>query len=307
MVNKLVTGVIPPMITVFNDDETIDERHTRDHVNFLINSGVHAIAVGGTVGEFIALTVEERKQLIELVVNEVNGRVPVYAGTGHYSTRITIELSKFAERVGANALLVILPYYLRPPRRFVFDHYRAVREAVNLPLILYNGLDFAGYHLSPAEVAQLVEEGVIQGVKENHPDVSTIRMLKHLCGSRLVVYSGPDSTGFEALCAGADGWFGGVLLNLLPDLCVELYSLFIQGRMVEARAIWEKVFPLIRLLTVKKENDYPHFIQIVKAGLNILGRHGGKPARPLLPLDDVEADHLAMILAQLGKEVVKKK
>jgi len=301
MINKLVPGVIPPMITVFNDDETIDERHTRDHVNFLIDSGVHAIAVGGSVGEFIALTIEERKRLIELVIDEVNDRVPVYAGTGHYSTRLTLELSKFAQKAGASALLVILPYYLTPPRRFVFDHYRALREAVDIPLILYNGLDFVGYHLSPDEVSQLVEEGVVQGIKENHPDVSTIRMLKDLCGNRLVVYSGPDSTGFEAFCAGADGWFGGVLLNLVPGLCVELYSLFTQGRLVEAREIWKKLFPLVRLISTKEKDGYPHFIQIVKAGLNLLGRHGGNPARPLLPLDDVYTKRLATILTNLGR------
>ncbi len=297
--SQLAKGLVTPAVTIFQDDESLDEQRTCDHIRFLVDSGVNAIAAGGSSAEFIALKFEDRKRLLAAILEEVGGRVPVYTGTGHYSTRLTIELSKFAQKAGASALLVILPYYLTPPRRFVFDHYRALREAVDLPLILYNGLDFVGYHLPPTEVAQLVEEGVVQGIKENHTDVSTIRMLKDLCGDRLSVYSGPDSTGLEAFCAWADGWFGGVLQNLVPGICAEFYALIAQGFLAEARELWGKLFPLVRLTCTKQGDGYPHFIQIIKAGLNLLGRHGGKPVRPLLPLGDAEAKRLAAILGGL--------
>ncbi|MGQ9677093.1 MAG: dihydrodipicolinate synthase family protein [Chloroflexota bacterium] len=299
--SQLVKGLITPAVTIFQDDESLDEQRTRDHIRFLVDSGVNAIIAGGSSAEFIALKFEDRKRLLAAILEEVGGRVPVYAGTGHYSTRLTIELSKFAQKAGASGLLVILPYYLTPPRRFVFDHYRALREAVDIPLILYNGLDFVGYHLSPTEVAQLVEEGVVQGIKENDTDVSTIRMLKDLCGDRLFVYSGPDSTGLEAFCAGADGWCGGVLQNLVPGICAEFYRLIAQGCLAEARELWGKLFPLVRLTCTKQSDGYPHFIQIIKAGLNLLGRHGGKPVRPLLPLGDAEAKRLAAIFGGLQR------
>lgn len=298
MMAKLVKGVIPPMITVFKDDETIDERGTRDHVNFLIENGVHAIAPDGSTGEFIALTLDERKQLIELVIDEVNGRVPVYAGTGHYSTRLTIELSKFAERAGAQGVMVIPPYYLNPPKHDVFDHFRALREAINIPIILYNNIWFAGYEFDPWEVAQLVEEDVLHGIKCAHGDPWKVHTLKHLCGDNLMVYYGHDVNGLEALLAGADGWLTG-LVNLIPRLCVDLYEAATQGRVEEARALWDRMIPLVNFICVNRKNNYPHFVQIFKDGLNMLGRNVGKPRTPLTSLKKPEADKLRQILTDM--------
>jgi len=296
---KLVHGVIPPMITVFKDDETIDERRTRDHVNFLIENGVHAIAPDGSTGEFIALTLDERKQLIELVIDEVNGRVPVYAGTGHYSTRLTIELSKFAERAGAQGVMVIPPYYLNPPKHNVFDHFRALREAIGIPIILYNNVWFAGYEFNPWEVAQLAEEDVLHGIKCAHGDPWKVHTLRHLCEDKLVVYYGHDINGLEALLCGADGWLTG-MVNLVPALCVQLYELASGGQLEEAKALWNRLIPLVNFICVNRKGSYPHFVQIFKDGLNLLGRDVGKPLKPLTPLKDKERAYLASLLRELG-------
>jgi|Deesub1362A_J573_1020465.scaffolds.fasta_scaffold01455_7 4-hydroxy-tetrahydrodipicolinate synthase len=297
--NKLVKGVIPPMITVFKPNETIDERRTRDHVNFLIENGVHAIAPDGSTGEFIALTLEERKHLIEFVIDEVNGRVPVYAGTGHYSTRLTIELSRFAERSGAQGVMVIPPYYLNPPKHDVFDHFRALREAIDIPIILYNNVWFAGYEFDPWEIAQLVEEDVLHGVKCAHGDPWKVHTLKHLCGEKLTVYYGHDVNGLEALLCGADGWLTG-MVNLVPALCVQLYEFATQGRLAEARALWDRLIPLVNFICVNRKNNYPHFVQIFKDGLNLLGRDVGKPVLPLTPLKNQEKAYLADLLRGLN-------
>jgi len=299
MLKKLVPGVIPPMITVFNEDETIDERRTRDHINFLIANGVHAIAPSGSTGEFIALTLEERKRLIELVIEEVNGRVPVYAGTAHYSTRRTIELSKFAEKAGAQGVMVIPPYYLNPPKHDALNHFRALREAIDIPIILYNNVWFAGYEFTPWEIAQLVDEGVLQGVKEAHGDPWKVHTLKYLCGDRLMVYYGHDINGLEALLCGADGWLTG-MVNLVPSLCVRLYDLVTQGSLNEARALWNKLIPLVNFICVNRKDNYPHFVQIFKDGLNILGRDVGKPVKPLTPLKEAEKARLAELLKELN-------
>lgn len=296
--SKLVKGVIPPMITVFQDDETIDERRTRDHVNFLIKNGVHAIAPDGSTGEFIALTLDERKRLIELVIDEVNVRVPVYPGTGHYSTRLTIELSKFAEKSGAQGIMVIPPYYLNPPKHDVFAHFRALREAVDIPIILYNNIWFAGYEFNPWEVAQLVKEDVLHGIKCAHGDPWKVHTLKHLCGDKLVVYYGHDINGLEALLCGADGWLTG-MVNLLPALCVQLYEFATQGRVAEAKDLWDRLIPLVNFICVNRINNYPHFVQIFKDGLNLLGRDVGKPILPLTPLKDQEKAYLEDLLRGL--------
>lgn len=299
--NQLVKGVIPPMITVFTDNEIIDEYRTRKHVNFLIENGVHGIAPGGSTGEFVALTVEERKRLIEIVIDEVNGRVPVYAGTAHYSTRLTIELSKFAEKVGAQGVMVIPPYYLNPPKQDVFNHFRALRESIDIPIILYNNVWFAGYEFTPWEIAQLVDEGVLQGVKEAHGDPWKIHTLKYLTGERLMVYYGHDINGLEALLCGADGWLTG-MVNLIPAACVRLYELAKQGRLDEARALWYHLIPLVNFICVNRRDNYPHFVQIFKEGLNILGYDVGKPVRPLTSLGEAEKIQLQHILDELIKQ-----
>ena len=295
---KLVKGVVPPMITVFKDDGSIDERRTRDHVNFLIENGVHAIAPGGSTGEFIALTLEERKRLIEIVIDEARGRVPIYAGTAHYSTDLTIQLSVFAQEKGADGVMVIPPYYLNPPKHDAMNHYRELRKAIDIPIILYNNVWFAGYEFDPWEVAELVEEGVLQGIKCAHGDPWKVHTLKHLCGDRLIVYYGHDINGLEALLAGADGWLTG-MVNLIPKLCVELYEAASQGRLEDARELWYKMIPLVNFICVNRVGNYPHFVQIFKDGLNLLGRDVGAPRSPLSPLEKQEREKLRSILVAM--------
>ncbi len=296
--NQLVKGVISPILTLFKEDGSINERGTRDHVNFLIENGVHAIAPGGSTGEFIALTWEERKRLIELVIDEVNGRVPVYAGTGHYSTDLAIRLSQFAQGKGASGVMVIGPYYLNPPKEDALNHYRALRKAIDIPIILYNNVWFAGYDFYPWEVEDLVEEDVLHGIKCAHGDPWKVHTLKHQCGDKLTVYYGHDVNGLEALLVGADGWLTG-MVNLIPKQCVELYNSASAGRVEEAKTLWDKMIPLVNFICVNRKDNYPHFVQIFKDGLNILGRNVGAPRKPLTPLKEPEWAHLKKLLLDL--------
>ena len=296
---ELVKGVIPAMITIFKDNDSIDEQGTRDHVNFLIENGVHAISPEGSTGEMIALTLEERMKLIEIVIEEVRGRVPVYPGTMHYTTDITIRLSRFAESKGADGVLVIPPYYMNPPRHDVIDYYRAIRQEIKIPIILYNNIWFSGYEFDPWEVAELVDEGVLQGIKDAHGDPWKIHTLKHLCSDKFVVYYGHDINGLAALLVGADGWLtGGV--NLTPGLFVDLYNTVCQGNIKEARNLWDIMVPLINFICVNKRNNYPHFVQIFKDGLNMMGRKAGLPRKPLTPLKAQERNKLHTLLSDLG-------
>lgn len=296
---KLVKGIVPPMITVFNKDESLDEQGTRDHVNFLIDNGVGAISPGGSTGEMIAMAPEERRRVIEIVIDEAKGRVPIYPGTMYYSTDMTIRLSRFAEEKGAQGVLVIPPYYLNPPKHDAMNHYRELRQAINIPIILYDNVWFSGYEFNAREVAQLVEEGVLQGIKCAHGDPWKVHTLKHICGDNLVVYYGHDVNGLEALLVGADGWLTGGI-NLIPKQCVDLFEAAQQGRLDDARALWDKMIPLINFVCVDRKDNYPHFVQVFKDGLNMLGRSVGAPRKPLTPLRESERKKLREFLVDMG-------
>ena len=133
-----IVGVYAPTVTAFGPDESINEHGTRAFIRYLLDSQVHGLVPMGSAGEFCALTLEERKRTMEWILDEVNGSVPVYAGTGHYSTGATIELSRHAMEHGATGLMVMPPYLLRPPKQDVLDHFRRIREAVPLPIMIYN-------------------------------------------------------------------------------------------------------------------------------------------------------------------------
>jgi 4-hydroxy-tetrahydrodipicolinate synthase len=265
----------------------------------LINNGVQAISPGGSTGEMIALTLEEREQLIEIVIDEGKDKVPIYPGTMHYSTGLTIRLSKFAENKGAKGVLVIPPYYLNPPKHDAMNHFRDLRQAINIPIILYDNVWFSGYEFNAWEVAQLVEEGVLQGIKCAHGDPWKVHTLKHLCGDGLVVYYGHDVNGLEALLVGADGWLTGGI-NLIPKMCVDLFEACHQGRLDDARKIWDRMIPLINFICIDRKDNYPHFVQVFKDGLNMLGRPVGAPRKPLTPLREEERKKLRQILTEMG-------
>ena len=297
--STMIRGVIVPMITVFDDDESIDETGTREHADFLLANGVHGLAPCGSTGEFIAMMPEEVRRVIDMVVDQARGRVPVFAGTGHYSTKATIEMSKYAESAGADGLMIVPPYYLLPPRRLVLDHFRAVKDSVCLPIILYNNPWFAGLELTSWEIAALVDEGVIEGVKVAHGDVGRIHDLKYLCGDKLAVMYGHDVNALEGLLAGADGWISG-LPNLIPSEACQLYNYaVIEKDLRKAQDLWMRLLPLFHFDVVIKHNEEPHWLPGIKDGLNLRGRRAGKPRRPLTALRPDELEELRAILARL--------
>lgn len=293
-------GVVPPMLTAFKEDGSIDEKRTCKYINFLIDRGIHGVAPGGSTGEFISMTIEERKRLIKIVVEEVKGRIPVYAGVGHYSTDRTLELSEYAEKVGVDGLMIMPPYYFLPPKEDVLEHFRTVAKNTSLPIIFYNNVWFVGIDFTPWEYAVMVEEGIIQGVKEAHGDPVRVHTLKYLYGNKLTIFYGHDYCAAEALLIGADGWLSGVP-SVLPGLCVELYEAAVVEKNVEkARKIWERLLPFINLFIFLKKNDYPHYISFFKRTLEIMGVNVGNPRRPLRPLNEEYNKKLKDVLKKMN-------
>ncbi len=297
---KKLKGLVPPMLTVFKKDESFDEQGTRRFVNFLIEKGAQGLIPCGSSGEFITMTLEERKRVAEVVVDEVSGRVPVFVATGHASTKLCIELSKHAESIGADGVMVIVPYYLRPTQKQICEHYRAVANSINIPLMIYNNVWFSGVELPPKTIAELYKEGVVSYVKEAHGDPSRIHDLRYYCGDDLGLFYGHDVCALEGLSAGADGWISGIP-NLLPEHSRRLCDLILVEKDLEgARELWWKMLPLIHMVVNKKAGEQTtEWRQVFKEGLNMRGQAVGTPRMPTLPLSTEDRTNLETELRKL--------
>jgi 4-hydroxy-tetrahydrodipicolinate synthase len=265
---------------------------------------VHGLAPTGSTGEAIAMTTRERTRVVEITVDQAAGRIPVYAGTGHYSTDITIRLSREAISAGAESVMVILPYYYSPPVESAMNHLRKVAEAIDRPIMLYNNPWFAGFELLPAEVKELVDEGVVNSLKAAHGDPMRVNYLKYICGNKLSVLYGHDYAPMEGFFAGADGWLSG-LPNVLPGLSVALYRSVVEEKDVDAaRRIWQCIVPFTYYFMYERKGtpQKPHWLSVFKEALNLMGHHVGQPRLPAEPLTEPEQAQLREVLSKLGTE-----
>ena len=272
-----IKGIIPPILTPMNDDESINETELRHQVNRMIDAGVSGIFAFGTNGEAYALSHKEKVQILKVVVDETKKRVPVYAGTGCVTTRETITLSKEAEEIGADILSVIVPYFAAASQDELYDHYKAVAEAVNLPVVLYNIPARTGNALAPATVARLAKDiPNIVGAKDSSGNFDNMKQYIELTqniGKDFSVLSGNDSLILPALIFGGKGGIAGCA-NVFPRTMVEIYEAFIAGDIERAK----KVQDSIRIFRNCFKYGNPNSLVKIAAGL--LGDPVGPCRRP---------------------------
>lgn len=296
-------GVYSPTITAFESDETLSRSGTRAFVRFLLTQGVDGLVPLGSSGEPLALAMNERKAVLDAVVEETNGRVPIIAGIVEYSTRAAIELGRYARSSGCNGLMVMPPYGFRPPRRDVFDHFRRVREAIGLPVMLYNVPGTSGIDFTPEEVQQLAEEGVVQSVKWSTAEAGRIRDTKFLCGPSFTVFVGNDLIAFEGLAVGADGWIS-CLPMIAPSCAVRLFRLLVvEQNLRAARDFFYRLVPLIRLefrALGSADND-PHWLAVTRESALLRGIPVGQSRKPLSRVSREYSDQLRRLLVALGE------
>lgn len=301
----MIGGVFAPTVTAMSEDG-IDVPATRRHIQGLADSGVHGLCPGGSGGEFVGLTYEERQEIIALGIEASAKRIPVYAGTGCYSTRDTIRLSRWAEAEGADGFMVLVPWLMQPLEQDVADHFRRLRDAVTKPIMLYHP-QTTGVQLSLETLVQLVEEGVLASAKISQRDPSLARDLKLRVGDACAVFIGHDTSAFEALCAGVDGWISGSPI-VFPRLTVRIFELVREGRLEAARGLWSRLTEFVRL----EFGPYPaeiqptHIIAVVKAALNARGVEVGEPLAPIQPLRGTELAYVQQVarsLAQLEESI----
>jgi len=256
------------------EDEKINERELRVQVNRQIAAGVHGIFCLGTNGEFYALSNDEKLQIMKVVVDEVKGRVPVYAGTGCISTGETIWLSRQAEEIGANALSVISPFFVAVSQEDIYNHFREVAENVGLPIVLYNIPARTGNNIDYTTVRRLAKYQNIVGVKDSSGSFdNTLRYVEDT-DKRLSVLAGNDSLILWTLLAGGAGAIAGTA-NVFPELAVGIYNLWQAGKIQEANALQARLRPLRDVMKLGNPNS------VIKRAMNLLGYPVGAARKPV--------------------------
>jgi 4-hydroxy-tetrahydrodipicolinate synthase len=296
-------GVYAPTITAFENDEELSLSGTRAFVRFLLSQGVDGLVPLGSSGEPLALVMDERKAVLDAVLEEAGGRVPIIAGIVEYSSRAAIQLAKYAKLAGCSGLMVLPPYGVRPPKRDIFDHFRSVREAVDLHLMLYNVPGTSGIDFTPEEVQQLAEEGVVHSVKWSTAEVGRIRDTKFLCGQGFTVFVGNDLIAFEGLAAGADGWIS-CLPMIAPASALKLFRLIaLEQDLSSARELFYRLVPLIRLefrALASADND-PHWLAVTRESALLRGIPVGLSRKPLSRVRQECSDQLKKLLIELDE------
>ena len=278
--SKELRGSIVPLVTPFKEGE-FDEPTFKDLIEWQIENGSHGISITGSTGEPSALSLDEREHVIETTVKSVRGRVPIVAGTGTNNFDETVRLTQFAEKVGADASLMMVPYYNRPSQQGLYEYFTAVAERVSLPIIIYNIPGRTAVNLEPDTAARIVKaRSNIIGVKEANKDFEQVTKLFDRCGRDILVYSGIEALCFPLLALGGAGYISATG-NVMPRQSAELYNLTAAGKWLEARDLHHEMFAMNEALFFET-NPGP-----VKYVLGLMGKITPEIRLPLvLPSDE---------------------
>jgi 4-hydroxy-tetrahydrodipicolinate synthase len=288
----MFTGSLVAIVTPFRKGK-IDEQAFGALIEWQIASGTNGIVPCGTTGESATLSHEEHNRVVELTVEVVNRRVPVIAGTGSNSTDEAIALTGHAKRAGADGALLITPYYNKPTQEGLYRHYKAVADAVDLPLVLYNIPGRTGVNMLPATIARLSAIKNVVGVKEGSGSVQQASDIVQTCGERLTVLAGDDALTLPMMAVGGRGVIT-VTANIVPTDMANLVKAFATGKIEEARRIHFKLSPLFAALFYET-NPIP-----VKEALGMMGKIYPELRLPLCAMATDTREKLARVLKDMG-------
>lgn len=291
---SLFKGSAVAIITPFTE-EGINFEVFGELIERQISGGTDAIVVCGTTGEPSTMTKEEKLSAIKFCIEKVNGRVPVIAGTGGNNTSVCIEMSIEAEKLGADALLVVTPYYNKCTQKGLIEHYSAIADSVNIPVIAYNVPGRTGVNMLPATVKELRDRKKICAVKEAGGNIAQISKLCALINDDFDIYSGDDDIILPVLALGGAGIIS-VAANVVPNDVKKLCSEFFSGNIAEARAIQFRLMPLVSAL-FSEVNPIP-----VKTAVNLMGYNAGSLRMPLCEMEDANLELLKKAMKDYGIE-----
>lgn len=285
-------GSMVALVTPFKDGK-VDEKRLRELVEFHVENGTCALVPCGTTGESATLSMEEHERVIEITIEVARKRILVIAGTGSNNTAEAIELTKHAKKAGADAALLISPYYNKPTQKGLYLHFKAIAEAVDIPLILYNIQSRTAVNIEPETFAKLVQIKNIVGVKEASGNLEQMSRIKHLCGDKFDLISGDDALTLPVLSIGGTGVIS-VVANIVPKDVADMISAFKKGNMKLAQELHYKLLPLIKAMFIET-NPIP-----VKTAMGLLGMIDPELRLPLCPMSEDNLGKLINALKAYG-------
>ena len=273
-------GSMPALITPFTSDGAFDEKAFRTFVEWQIEEGSHGLVPVGTTGESPTLSHDEHKRVVEITIEVARGRVPVIAGAGSNNTAEAIDLARHAEKAGANAVLVVTPYYNKPSQRGLKAHFAAIAEAIDLPIFIYNIPPRSIIDMVPETMAELAHAHAnIVGVKDATANLARATEQRRLCGEDFVQLSGEDITALGFMAHGGVGCIS-VTANVAPRLCAQFQEACLAGRFDEALKIQDKLGPLHKALFIEPNPAGP------KYALSVLGKIEEHVRSPMVSLEE---------------------
>ncbi len=285
-------GIIPAMVTPFDEQEKINETALRKLTNYLIEGGVHGLFPVGSQGEFFALEPDEKKRVWEIVVKETEGRVPVYAGTGAITTRETIKLTKMAEDVGINAVSVITPYFINPSQDELYNHYENIAKNTDLPVILYSNPGRTGVKLGEELVVRLSKIDNIVGIKDSSGDMTLTGEYIRRTGEDFAILAGRDTLIYSTLIYGGQGSITATA-NAAPKVVVDIYEKYMKGDHEGALEAQYRLAPL------RMAFGFGTFPVVVKEALNMIGIEAGPARGPVGEMREEKKEELREVLKDL--------
>lgn len=293
--NFVPRGIIPAMITPLKADESVNYDVLAKHVDYLIENGVHGVFVVGTTGEFYALTLDEKRQIIRTAIKAAKGRVPVYAGTGGITTREVVDLTQMAEEEGVDAVSVLTPMFISPSQNDLIEHFKTVASCTGLPVILYNNVPRTGVNIAVKTVEKLAEIDNIIGIKDSSGNFDLtseyIRVTKD--NPYFHVLQGRDTHILAGLTYGATGAIAATS-NVAPALVVSIYENFMKGDMPAALNAQFELAPLRMAFSLGT------FPMVIKSALEMIGIPAGPCKSPVYDLTDAEKVELKKVLLGMG-------
>ena len=288
---RQLRGILCALATPFlPDGHQVDEAALRELVDGMIEAGVHGLIPCGSTGEFPVLSIAERKRLAEIVMAQGGGRVPVIPHTGSCSTADAIDLSTHAESIGADAIMVVQPYYEPTSLDELYGYFKDISDQINIPMIVYNNPAGTGMNTSPEFMVRLARDiRNVRYAKDSSGDLSQLSELIYKYGDVMTILNGSDTIAYAGLVAGTKGVVWGAP-NVMPRQCVQLFNLVDTGDLEGARSLWARIWPINDFLV--KEG----YVASVKAGANLVGFHVGDPRLPYRPLSEEKIQKLKQLL-----------
>jgi len=290
---RVFEGIIPPLVTPFNRDGTVDEKALRAVIRYVLEGGVHGVFIAGSTGEAYALEDKERLKAFEVALDEVNGKVPVFAGTAQITTEGTIRLTKAAESLGVDAVSIVTPFFITPNDEELYAHYHAIATSTRLPVILYNNPDRTRVTISIPVIKRLAQLENICGIKDSSGDMTYVAEIIRNTDPEFSFFCGKDTIIYSTLVTGGKGAVP-ASGNVAPELIVNLYNAVKRGDLSAARAFQFQLAPLRNAFSLGS------FPVVLKEALNLIGIPVGTTRLPIQPLPEEKRKALKKILEEMG-------